>query len=259
MIDPSIVVTRDRARPGQEQPEFHQGDDIRTVQLRQGGDWVGYDFENPPIFSEFAPEWKYTIGKKLIDLDLDVLTELLLKKERELVDKYPAASDGSTMLGPKSVTSRFQYFNVMDKETWDYDIIHKLRKEIKKFHKQYVKSIFGNDHIVPRTRIRCWFNVMRKGEKIQKHYHSAHGYTYMGGHFTVKCGDSSTIYVCPFEHDKPFELKNEAGSITLFPNYIPHYTTRHKTDEPRITMAFDLTLLNNVVQFDTDAKQLPIL
>ena len=32
-----------------------------------------------------------------------------------------------------------------------------------------------------------------------------------------------------------------------------------QADDPRITMAFDLTLLNNVVQFDTDAKQLPML
>ena len=79
MIDPSIVVTQDRSRPGQEQPEFQQGDDLRMLKLRDGVDWVGYDFENPPIFSDFAPEWKYTIGKKKIDIDLDVLTELLLK------------------------------------------------------------------------------------------------------------------------------------------------------------------------------------
>ena len=183
--------------PDQSRKEF-ECNDIRTCKLRKAGDWIGYDFENPPIFSDFAPQWKYTIGQKKINIDLNVLTELLLKKERELIDTYPAASDGSTRLGPKSVTSRFQYFNVMDKETWDYDIIHEVRKEIKTFHKQYVRSLFGQDHRVPRTRIRCWFNVMRKGEKIQQHYHSAHGYTYIGGHITVKCGDSSTIYVTPF-------------------------------------------------------------
>ena len=61
--------------------------DIRMLKLRQGGYWIGYDFENPPIFSEFAPEWNYTIGQKKIDIDLEVLTELLLKKEIEILNK----------------------------------------------------------------------------------------------------------------------------------------------------------------------------
>tara|TARA_B100001250_G_scaffold112093_1_gene94725 strand:+ start:198 stop:872 length:675 start_codon:yes stop_codon:yes gene_type:complete len=221
------------------------------------GEWQGYDFENPPEFSPFAPKWEYTIGEKQTDIDCGELSELLLRKEPELIEKYPAASDGSTNLGPNSVTSRFQYYNVME---WDEPICQSVRREIKQFHKQYTRSLFGQDHRVPRVRIRCWYNVMRKGQKISKHYHSAHGYTYLGGHLTVKCDKSDTVYVNPFQHDQGiFPLENKPGTITLFPNYIPHYTTVHKGKEPRITMAFDLTLLNNEVSLDTDTKELPIL
>ena len=37
----NVVVTTDKSRPGQEQPEFQQGQDIRMLKLRQGGDWIG--------------------------------------------------------------------------------------------------------------------------------------------------------------------------------------------------------------------------
>ena len=37
-----------------------------------------------------------------------------------------------------------------------------------------------------------------------------------------------------------YSSKNIDGKLTLFPSYIPHFTTEHKSDSNRITLAFDL-------------------
>ena len=37
--------------------------------------------------------------------------------------------------------------------------------------------------------------------------------------------------------------KNTEGKLTLFPNYIPHFTTEHRSYSYRITLAFELKLI----------------
>ena len=37
--------------------------------------------------------------------------------------------------------------------------------------------------------------------------------------------------------------KNHPGEFTIFPSYVPHYTTRHYSFIPRITLAMDFSLL----------------
>ena len=41
------------------------------------------------------------------------------------------------------------------------------------------------------------------------------------------------------------ESKNEIGKIILFQSNIPHYTTVHKSEKERITIAFDLMMYKN--------------
>ena len=36
------------------------------------------------------------------------------------------------------------------------------------------------------------------------------------------------------------EEENSVGQLTIFPSYIPHYTTRHYSFKPRITIAMDI-------------------
>ena len=39
-----------------------------------------------------------------------------------------------------------------------------------------------------------------------------------------------------------FEENNRPGLLTLFPSYLPHYTTTHYAFNPRITIAMDIAL-----------------
>lgn len=206
-------------------------------------EWLATQFKNDPPKSPFAPTWDYTIAEKQIDIDIELLKNIVLEKEIEIVQQYPANSDGGTGLGSKSLTSRFKYFNLLE---WDYEVVKDLHQEIKKFHSQYTKSLFGFNYTHPTLYIRCWANVMRKNQKINKHFHSIHPHTYIGGHLSVQCCDTSTVYVNPYDDKNLYYSENKPGKLTLFPNYIPHYTTKHTIEEPRITIAFDITPLSRI-------------
>lgn len=211
-------------------------------------EWCAVHFKSDPPQTPFAPQWDFTIGEKQIDIDLGELTELILSKEEDIKKTFPASSDGNTGLGPESLTSRFRHFNVL---TWGHPVTDQLHKEIKKFHSQYHRSLFGTFSSIPKLNIRCWANVLRKGERIKKHWHSIHPHTYIGGHLTVAAVDTKTIYVHPYDDlGNNHEAENVPGKLTLFPNYLPHYTTVNQYDTPRITVAFDLTPLNKMFTED---------
>ena len=39
---------------------------------------------------------------------------------------------------------------------------------------------------------------------------------------------------------KMYAALNSPGKLTLFPNYVPHFTTTYRGDDVRITLAFEL-------------------
>jgi len=218
-------------------------------------EWCAIQYKSDPPQSPFAPTWDYTIGEKQIDIDCEQLKNIILEKEKEIKEEFPASSDGNTGLGPDSLTSRFRHFNVL---SWGYEVTDQLHEEIKKFHKQYYRSLFGAFATPPKLNIRCWANVLRKGERIKQHWHSIHPHTYLGGHLTVTATDTKTIYVHPYDDiSRKYEAENVPGKLTLFPNYLPHYTTVNQYDSPRITIAFDLTSLNSIFT-DDDNTLIPL-
>ena len=105
------------------------------------------------------------------------------------------------------------------------------------------------EQVIPYMELhtQCWYNVMKKGQKILPHLHDLGPYCYLGGHITVQCDDTYTGYMHPanqLNHPFVHKSKNEVGKITLFPNHIPHFTSVHNGDDERVTIAFDLTTQN---------------
>ena len=202
---------------------------------------------NPPL-TPFAPSWEYFIGDSWIEgVDFVALSTFILEKEKELIKKFPPSNneyscDGYTGLGNKSLTSRFNSYNLL---RFDIPEITTLQKEISRVHSEFIETL----GIVNKQRIliRCWANVLRDGEEIKPHLHGVHPYIYLGGHITVQCNKSSTVYINPINQLNDPELiaiVNEVGKITLFQNNIPHYSTPHKGDKERISIAFDLVYEN---------------
>ena len=200
----------------------------------------------PPI-SPYAPQWDFKVGTSVCkDIDTNSLSRFLLSKEKE-VKKLPTSlgedetsSDGYTGLGSRSTTAKFQSYNIL---TWDHPEIKKLKSNI-------AKSVIDfNDECGNKTPnilwIRCWYNVLRFGQKITPHHHSVDPDCYLSGHFNVQVNDTSTVYMSPINQlndPEVIDIKNKVGDMTLFPSYIFHYTTPHYSFKPRITIAFDLNL-----------------
>lgn len=190
----------------------------------------------------FAPVWDYTLAQEQIDIDLESLRDLILLKEQEIIKEFPGdkadlqLNDGYTGLGPDSLTARFKYFNVLK---WDHPECKKLHIAIKQLHDAYHVGLVGEN--IPKLKIQCWANVLRKGESIGKHNHAIHPHTYLSGHFCVACENTSTFYIPPYtEWGNEIDMKNIPGEMTLFPTWLTHYTSVNESDSPRITLAFDI-------------------
>jgi hypothetical protein len=200
------------------------------------------NFKSPLKENYFAPEWNCFIYENFLSsINFKKLTSTILKLEKSLLNKYKSyeiKGDGYTGLGNNSLTSRYQKYNLLNIK--DTEII-KIKKQIILHHNLFLKKM--NLDPYPSLYIQCWANVIRKGEKINTHLHGIEPFIYLGGHICVQCENTNTYYVNPanqINDPQVYQSKNEIGKISLFQNYIPHYTDVHLSNSERITIAFDL-------------------
>jgi len=207
----------------------------------------------PPV-SPYAPSWDYSIGHSVVDnIDLNALVKTILRKEKEIKKLELSYTDngnlfdGYTGLGANSTTSRSNSYNLL---TWSTEETNKLKRKILENVIIY-NGALKND--VPKELwCQCWVNVMRFRQRIKPHLHSTDPLCYLSGHFVVQCKKTATVYVSPVNQlNDPYEtvIENEPGTMTIFPSYVPHYTTRHISFIPRITLAFDLSLTRTTNNF----------
>lgn len=198
----------------------------------------------PPPKSPFAPQGRWVMAEEMINgVDYSKIASIILSKEKEIIESTQpskkTSQDGYTGLGPNSLTSRYESFNVFE---WDDTEIQKLRRLVKNNYLIFLDKLRLRR---PKVWIQCWANVLRKGQKIEPHLHDVSPYSYLGGHVTVQCDKTSTVYINPpnqITDPETHESENKVGKLTLFQNSIPHYTSEHVGDTERITIAFDIVL-----------------
>lgn len=192
----------------------------------------------------YAENWSFIIGHTFNNLDFYNLSSILIEKESYIkrlplsLDAEGKFNDGGTKLGKNSTTSRFMSFNLL---SWDHSEIRKIKNIIRENVIQYNSKL---NHPTPDLWIQCWYNVLRFGQKISTHQHSMSVDGYLSGHFDVQCNDTYTAYIIPkFQLGKPEFVKvdNNPGNLTIFPSNIHHFTSRHLSFSPRITIAFDIS------------------
>jgi|TARA_E500000305_G_scaffold98353_1_gene89865 hypothetical protein len=192
-----------------------------------------FDFKNDKPQTAFAPTWRYKFGEvDLKDISFDKISDIILNKEKEIIESHPSCGDGNTGLGNDSLTSRHNFFNVLQ---WDYPEIHKLKEKILYYYKEFLG--YYSAPIIP-TYIQCWANVLRFNQQIKTHTHDVSALSYLGGHLTVQSTNTFTSYICP-NNKKEFKSPNTVGKLTIFQNCLPHYTSVHQGINPRISIAFD--------------------
>ena len=205
-------------------------------------------FDCPPPQTPYAPkETRWCVFESIgWDLDLDVLRDFFLSKEEAILDGCEPEPDVAPQA--PTLTQRLRKYNIFQWED-ECSELTKLRKVIKKFHKEYNRKVLHKNYRHEgKILIRAWFNVLRRGEKIGNHIHSTHPHSYLAGNMVITCDESQTIYCHPLyqlEDGYKFYSNNKPGTITLFPGTVPHFTSVHNTDTPRITLAWDLTNLSD--------------
>jgi hypothetical protein len=210
-------------------------------------------FVNEKLKSPFAPTWNYFIAEKLLStIQCTRLKNYLLSKQQEVFAIKNNLDDCGTGLGNETTTARSGSYNIF---TWDQPDINILKKEIASMCNNYHIRVTGKK--ILKFGLAGWMNIMKKGDRIELHNHAFSNDSYLSGNFTVSSNDTKTVYNNPFSQytkenvlvkmvedgvDDPsyYPSKNIDGKLTLFPSYIPHFTTEHKSDSNRITLAFDL-------------------
>lgn len=181
------------------------------------------------------PYWQW--NSDILDFNEEETCKFLLQTEKEIIKKHPPSADGQVNL-PHSLGARYKFFNFFKFEHPTAKVLQNfIRDNVKSFFKEFPKK-FDTSHLA----ISCWYNVLRKWEKIGYHVHADNfnmGESFISGHLTVACEKTSTHYysMCRKIH---WEIKNIPGSLTLFPSYIPHETDVHQGEHPRIMIAFDI-------------------
>ena len=196
----------------------------------------------------YAPTWDFYIGKCNLNINLSNLAKTCLEMEEKILDlpiiKFKDENgeeyffDGYTGLGKDSTTARSWLYNLFD---WNTPETNSLKEQFKSKLDEY-NTLLSNP--IPKVYYsQCWYNVLRTGQKINPHLHSTNESSYLSAHFTVQCNDTSTVYINPVNQlndPQIIEEKNKPGNLTIFPMYVPHYTTEHLSDTPRITIAMDV-------------------
>jgi len=225
-------------------------------------------FQSPRPQTPFAPNWNYIMGETQLEVDNSInffnkIKEIILSKESVIKSTYQTAYDkynqefdivfdGDTGLGPNSLTSRSPFFNVM---SWSEPEITTLTQLI---YNEYVNFLSLLTVARQTVWIQCWANVMRAGEEIKEHIHASHELTWLGGHVTIACDNTSTFYANPMNlatGRQIHESKNVVGKLTLFQNNLPHYTNKHLGSQERISIAFDIITEDRYNQYPAEKRQ----
>ena len=198
------------------------------------------NFKSAPKNNFFAPERNnYIVETVVKKINILKLSSFLKNREKDIL-KLKLTNDGYTGL-KNHTTTRHKNYNVFN---FNNEEINKLKKQIIELHNSFLNKL--NVKPTKSLYIKGWFNIMKENEYIKPHAHGWDSDTYLGGHFCVNCKNTSTYYINPINQlcdPETYKSLNKPGKLTLFQNFIPHYTDKHKGENKRITIAFDLYLI----------------
>lgn len=199
-------------------------------------------FQNQGAFTPFAP--KYSIpfwnAELLSPSEIQLLSDKILSLEKDIINSNPDLTyDGGTGLGPNSLTAKFAAYNILqwDNEGQDF-VVRKMRVWIHNAIREMCEHV-NEDIMELKPWAQCWANVLRKGEKLNPHQHSSDAYSFLSGNVCLKADGTSTVYQNPFTMNA-VGIKNIPGYLTLFPEYIVHWTTPNESDTERISLGIDI-------------------
>lgn len=194
-----------------------------------------YELQSLYPMTPYAPDYKYLITRAIWNEPekINKIKKFLLLKEKHILQNIKYNNDGGTGLNPEDLTTRHGNYNVFDFSE-ELPELNDLHNFFKKTYLEYIKISNTQEY---KLKINCWFNVLRKGQRMKLHTHGGHSWSYLSGNMHLDNYHTQTYYQFI---DKFVTLDNVKGGLAIFPNVISHETNEYKDDEPRVSIAFDL-------------------
>lgn len=184
----------------------------------------------------YAPTWDISLGitQWMQSSKIDTIRQFMLDKE-EYILSLDLNNDAGTGLTKESITTRHGKYNLFDFVEECLEL-----KELLEFLQISYLEFVEADNTQPYfpLDIVCWFNIIRKGEKINIHRHGTTESAYLSGNMHLDRYSSSGTHYTHFDMTK--DLPNLKGGLTIFPNWVAHWVDTWKEDIPRVSLAFDL-------------------
>jgi hypothetical protein len=197
-----------------------------------------FELRSPTPLSPYAMNYKFHLSRSIWDDEkqIDTIKKFCLKKEKEIL-KLPYNNDGGTELDDNAVTTRFARYNLFD----FVDECPELKNLWEEIHKHWYERIKRENTTAYKTKIVCWFNVLRQGEQMADHRHSNRFSAYLSGNIHLDNYHTHTTYRYL---DNWIEIENIKGGLVMFPSQLLHGTNKYHDKNERVSIAFDLHLTN---------------
>lgn len=192
--------------------------------------------------------------ERFLDNDLDVLTNELQKRYQlietaKLVGVTPVNENEAWKTSNSVSTMKWRQYNVFQ---FHSEGIYKLYSAIRDMALEACEY-YDVDFKAEQYMVQGWFNInhTKKG-KLDWHDHGPWGAPEFHGYYCVSAEPSITHYRV---FDKDIENHNKNNRAILSEMGHPHAMADWDWDGPRITIAYDLVPLRNLIKFAKDQEQ----
>jgi len=197
--------------------------------------------------------------ERYLDNDLDSLSDFLQKQygriERRELPGTTAVTEKDAWLSSSSVSTikwtEYNVFQFYDKGIYN---LYKNISDVVKEACEYYKVNFEDQ----KYMIQGWFNINHnKKGRLDWHDHGGPWAPYFHGYYCVKAEPSTTWYKV-FDKDVPNENKDNRLIISEMGH--PHAMQDWDWEGPRITIAYDIVPLSNLIAIDAQPQHwIPLL
>ncbi len=136
----------------------------------------------------------------------------------------------------------WQEYNIFK---WEYPCLKKLREEVYRVYKDYMKALHLQPELPESLWIKGWAVFLEPDEEIELHCHSYHENSYLSANISFAEG-TTTDYVIPHltTYYGSWKCSNKEGRITMFPSWVEHSVEPVK--ERRYSIGLDLFDFNTM-------------
>jgi len=192
--------------------------------------------------------------ERYLNNDLNILTKELEKRYQlietaKLVGVTPTGENEAWKSSNSVSTMKWRQYNVFQ---FHSEGIYNLYKAIREMAKEACEY-YDVDFDKQRYMVQGWFNInhTKKG-KLDWHDHGPWGAPEFHGYYCVSAEPSVTHYRV---FDKDVENHNKNNRAILSEMGHPHAMADWDWEGPRITIAYDLVPLENLIKFAKDQEQ----